>query len=86
MVAASDGAAGRITVLYGAAGGLGSARAVLDQDAPGVPGHNEDGDGENGTGMVWRLPGSPAGLTGTGSAYYGAPAAPAVRFGVPLEG
>ncbi|MFF4288790.1 FG-GAP and VCBS repeat-containing protein [Streptomyces sp. NPDC001633] len=43
-------------------------------------------DGENGTGMLWRLPGSPAGLTGTGSAYYGAPAAPAVRFGVPLEG
>ncbi|UZJ32827.1 VCBS repeat-containing protein [Streptomyces endophytica] len=42
--------------------------------------------GENGTGMVWRLPGSPAGPTGTGSAYYGAPAAPAVRFGVPLEG
>lgn len=45
VVAASDGGAGRITVLYGAAGALGAQRAVLDQESPGVPGHNENGDG-----------------------------------------
>ncbi|MGP8296548.1 FG-GAP and VCBS repeat-containing protein [Streptomyces inhibens] len=45
VVAASDGGAGRITVLYGEAGGLGGKRTVIDQASPGVPGHNEDGDG-----------------------------------------
>ncbi|MFJ9852324.1 FG-GAP and VCBS repeat-containing protein [Streptomyces sp. NPDC101150] len=45
VVAASDGGAGRITVLYGAAGGLGGTRAVIGQESPGVPGHDEDGDG-----------------------------------------
>ncbi|MEE4419372.1 FG-GAP and VCBS repeat-containing protein [Streptomyces bugieae] len=103
--------AGAVTVLRGSPGGLTTAGAQMyTQDSPGVPGAAEPGDrfgaallltdtdhdsradlavtadGENGTGMVWRLPGSPAGPTGTGSAYYGAPAAPAVRFGVPLEG
>ncbi|MFJ9852323.1 hypothetical protein [Streptomyces sp. NPDC101150] len=64
---------------------FGAALLLSDTDRDGRADLAATADGENGTGMVWRLPGGPAGLTGTGSAYFGAPAA-AVRFGMPLEG
>ncbi|MFI0216077.1 VCBS repeat-containing protein [Streptomyces lydicus] len=66
---------------------FGAALLFSDTDKDGRADLAVTADGENGTGMVWRLPGGAGGTTGTGtgSAYFGAPAS-AVRFGRPLEG
>jgi hypothetical protein len=56
-----------------------------DTDRDGRAGLAATAEGENGTGMVWRLPGGADGPAGTGSAYYGAPVA-AVGFGRPPAG